>query len=365
MNIIFVVNLGFYKKRANLPTVGGIEVNTKDVIRELRHRGHNIWIPDWEPIEPEWSKKGEVDIISAPTFDPLTYLKVNKFKKRFKETAAVVMHAHTTVEDIQGNFMPDKPIFNSLIKLWLRIHYGAAHLVISPSDYAKQCIENIQSSMTYPIYAVSNGIRLEKFEKKDEYRPKFRKFLNEKYRVPLDAKVILNVGLSWKKKGVDIFGKIAKALPDYHFVWVGPINKNPDIDEALKQKNVIFTGFYDDIREPYYGADLFLNTSYNENQGIPLIEAAICKLPIVASNLPAYDWVEHDESCYKAEKIEDFVEGIEKILSDNVFRKKIINTAYNTAVDIHDFNKIGEKIEKLYKRALLIKKIWDRKRYKK
>ena len=261
--------------------------------------------------------------------------------------------------------MPDKPIFNSLIKLWLRIHYGAAHLVISPSDYAKQCIENIQSSMTYPIYAVSNGIRLEKFKKKDEYRPKFRKFLNEKYRVPLDAKVILNVGLSWKKKGVDIFEKIAKALPDYYFVWVGPINKNPDIDEALKQKNVIFTGFYDDIREPYYGADLFLNTSYNENQGIPLIEAAICKLPIVASNLPAYDWVEHDESCYKAEKIEDFVKGIEKILSDKVFREKIINTAYKTAVDIHDFNKIGEKIEKLYKRALLIKKIWDRKRFKK
>ena len=85
MNIIFVVNLGFYKKRANLPTVGGIEVNTKDVIRELRHRGHNIWIPDWEPIEPEWSKKGEVDIISAPTFDPLTYLKVNKFKKGLKK----------------------------------------------------------------------------------------------------------------------------------------------------------------------------------------------------------------------------------------------------------------------------------------
>ena len=362
MNIIFVCNFNFYKKRANLPTVGGIEVNTKDVIKELRHKGHNIWIPEWESTEPEWAKKGEIDLISATTFDPMTYLRVKKFKKKANNNAAIVMHAHTTVEDIQGNFMPDKPLYNGLIKLWLRIHYGAAHIVISPSEYAKQCIVNMQSSMTYPIYAVSNGIRLENFKKEDEYGPNFRDFLNKKYNIPLDAKIILNLGLSWKKKGVDRFGEIAKILSDYYFVWVGPINKNPDIDEALKLKNVIFTGYYKDKREPYYGADVFLNTSYNENQGIPLIEAAICKLPIVASNLPAYDWVEHNEGCYKADEIAEFVEGIEKILSNKDFKDKIINKAYKTAVDLHDFNKIGEKIEKLYNRALLIKKIWNRKR---
>ena len=364
MNIIFVVNFGLYKKYTKIKSVGGIETNTNDIIKELMLRGHKIWIPENELEEPEWVKNGEVDIIAAPTFDPLTYIQVGKYKKRFKHRAAVVRHAHTTVEDMVGNILPDKPIFNSLLELWLRIQYGPAHLLITPSEYSKQCLLNMQRSLTYPIYAVSNGIRLENFIEKKEYRNNFRRYLNEKFDVPINATIILNVGLSWKKKGVDIFSKIAEALPEYYFVWVGPINKNPDIDEALKLKNVEFTGFYDDIREPYYGADVFLNTSRVENQGIPLIEAAICNLPIVAKNLPAYDWVVHDESCYKAEKTGEFVEGIKKVLSDNIYKDKIIKNANKTAIEIHDFNKIGDKVEALYEKAIRIKKIWDKRRIK-
>ncbi len=354
MNVIFIENFKKYKKRTNIETIGGIETNTINVIKELRLRGHEVWQPSIE-LEPEWMIKGEVDIIAASTFDPLTYLKVVKYRKKFIHRAAVVIHAHTTVEDLAGNFLPDRKIFNDFLKLWVRILYGAAHLVITPSAYSKQCIEDIQKLMTYPIYAVSNGIRIDNFEKKEKYRPTFRNFLNKKYGVPLDAKIVLNVGLSWKKKGVDTFGGIAEALPDYYFVWVGPINKNSDIDEALKLKNVVFTGFYDDIREPYYGADVFLNTSRVENQGIPLIEASICQLPIVARDLPAYDWLEHDQSCFKAKKKEQFIKGIEKILSDVNFREKIVKKARNTAIELHDFNKIGDKIELLYGKALFNK----------
>ena len=364
MNIIFIVNFRIYKKFAKLKHIGGIETNTYNVINELKIRGHEVWNTEQQYEEPDWVKNGNVDIIAAPTFDPLTYLKIIKFKKRFSDKAAVVIHAHTTVEDMAGNFLPDKPIFNNIFKLWLRILYGTCHLLITPSMYSKQCLETIQKIMTYPIHAVSNGIKINKFTKKEEYRLNFRKYLKKKHGVPLNAKIILNVGLSWKKKGVNIFANIAKALPDYYFVWVGPINKNPDIDEALKLRNIIFTGFYDDIREPYYGANLFLNTSLVENQGIPLIEAAICKLPIVASDFPAYDWIKHGESCYKAKKINEFIKGIEKLLSDKNFKTKISNGAFKEAVELHDFNKIGDKVEKLYQKAIRIKKILDRKRGK-
>ncbi|MFX1275470.1 MAG: glycosyltransferase family 4 protein [Promethearchaeota archaeon] len=360
MNIIFIVKFNFYKKYTNIKNIGGIETNTNDVIKELRLRGHNLWIPEREPDEPEWVKKGEVDIIATPGYDPLAYLEVHKYKKQCKNNAAIVKHAHTTVEDMVGNILPDKPIFNKILELWLRFQYAPANLLITPSNYSRQCLLKMQKSMTYPIHVVSNGIRLENFKEKREFRSNFRNFLRKEYDVPLEATIILNVGLSWKKKGVDTFSKIAKALPKHYFIWVGPINNNPDIDEALKLKNVIFTGFYDDIREPYYGADIFLNTSRVENQGIPLIEAAVCRLPIVAMNLPAYDWIEHDISCIKAEKIEDFMSGIEKLLKDKDFRIKIVDNAQKKAIELHDFNKIGEKIEFLYKRAIKLKKAKDK-----
>lgn len=369
MNIIFIVNFEWYKKRTkgNIKTVGGIETNTRDVIKELQLRGHQVWNIEERPEEPEWVKKGQVDIIAAPTFDPITYLKIKKYRSKFSERAAVVIHAHTTVEDMKGNFIPDTDLFNNLLKLWLRIIYGTAHLVITPSGYSKECIINMQKSLTYPIHAVSNGIRLDRFKPDPNYKINFRDYLLEHHDIPKDAIVIVNVGLSWKKKGVDIFGNVAKALPDYYFVWVGPINSNnEDIDDARELDNVFFTGFYDVIQEPYYGADIFLNTSYNENQGIPLIEAAICKIPMVVSNLPAYDWVDHGVSCLKSppnpRDVSGFVQNIEKLLQDNNLRNNIVEEAYKKAVHLHDFSKIGEKIENLYQKALLVKKIWDRKR---
>jgi len=361
MNIIFIENFQIYKKFANVKTIGGIETNTKDVIRELRKRGHNVWTPSTQE-KPDWITEGNVNIIAASTFDPLTYLQISKYKKKFSNQAAVVIHGHTTVEDLKGNFLPDKPIFNLIFKFWLKILYGTAHLLITPSEYSKKCLEKIQTKMTYPIIPVSNGIRIEYFAQKKIYRDNFRKFLNKNYEIPYDAKIIINVGLSWKKKGVDTFRKIAEKFPDYYFVWVGPINKNPDIDEAVKLDNVIFTGFYPDIREAYYGAELLLNTSYVENQGIPLIEAAVCRLPILARALPAYDWLHHGYSCFKANNLDHFLQGLEEIMHNEEKRTHYISNAYNDAVKLHDFKKIGLKIENLYKKALKIKKIWDRKR---
>jgi len=361
MNIIFIENFQIYKKFANVKTIGGIETNTNNVINELKKRGHNLWTPSNQD-EPIWVRNGDVNIIAASTFDPLTYVQISRYKKKFRDKAAVVIHGHTTVEDLQGNFLPDMPIFNLIFKFWLKILYGTAHLLITPSNYSKKCLEQIQTTMTYPIIPVSNGIRIERFAKKETYRSNFRRFLNEKYKVPTDVKIILNVGLSWKKKGVDTFSKIAKFFPDYYFVWVGPINKNPDIDEALKLENVIFTGFYPDIREAYYGADLFLNTSYVENQGIPLIEAAICKLPIVARDLAAYDWIHHEYSCFKANNLDEFISGIKNLIIDEEKRTQYVSNAYQDAVELHDFKKIGQKIERLYIKALRIKKVWDKKR---
>jgi 1,2-diacylglycerol-3-alpha-glucose alpha-1,2-glucosyltransferase len=354
MNIIFIVNFHIYKKFTKIKTIGGIETNTRDVIKELRLRGHNVWIPTGRE-KTNWVKEGDVDLITTSTFDPLTYLELNKYKNKFT-SAACVIHAHTTVEDLKGNFLPDKPIFNLIFKYWLKILYREADLLITPSSYSKKCLEDIQTTQTYPIYAVSNGIRIAEFERKSYYRKNFRDTLHQKFGIPKDAKIIINVGLSWKKKGVDTFGKIAKHFPNYYFVWVGPVNKNPDIEIVSKLENVTFTGFYEDIREAYYGADLFLNTSRVENQGIPLIEAAICQLPIIAADLPAFNWIEDQNECIKTEDVEDYVRGINKIFSEASFREKIIENAYKKALKLHDFKKIGDKIEKLYKRAILIKK---------
>jgi len=360
MNIIYIVNFYIYKNLTSLPTVGGIEVTTLDIIQELRNRDNNVWVPS-EQEKPNWVEKGEVDIICSSSFDPITFFQVLMYKNKYKETAAVVQHAHTTYEDLKGNILPDVSFFNKILKLWIRILYSQAHLLITPSDYAKECLEAIQKTKTYPIWSVSSGIIIDKFEKTDKaYGPRFRQYLNENYDIPLDAVIILNVGLTWKRKRVDIFGEIAKKFPKYYFVWVGPINDNPDVENISKLNNVIFTGFYDDIREPYYGADILLVPTEEENLCLPLIEASLCKLPIVARDIPAFNWLEHNISAYKGINVNDLVNGIKKIIKKRSFREKIIKNACETAKNKHDFSETVDTIENYFKKALLIKKIWDK-----
>ena len=84
MNIIFVINFDLYKRFTKIKSVGGIETNTNDVIKELKQRGHNVWVPERQREEPEWVRNGEVDIITASTFDPLTYLQVENTKSVLK-----------------------------------------------------------------------------------------------------------------------------------------------------------------------------------------------------------------------------------------------------------------------------------------
>jgi glycosyltransferase involved in cell wall biosynthesis len=361
VNIIYIVNFHIYKAFSNIETIGGIETTTNWIIQELRDRGHNVWVPS-EQESPEWVDEGKVDIICSSSFDPLTFIQLYRFKSKFSDRAAVVQHAHTTYEDLKGNILPDNPLVNKLVKLWIRLLYSQAHLLITPSEYARKRLINIQKTRTYPIYSVSSGIIIDKFKEKEEYRTNFRTYLNKEFDVPMDATIVLNVGLIWKRKRVDTFGEVAKKLPNYYFVWVGPLENEPDIENVEKLDNVIFTGFYDDIREPYYGSDVLLCTSDEENLCLPLIEASLCKLPVVARDIEVFEWLKHDHSAYKGDSASDFAEGINQILSDPDYRATLVDNACKRAKEQHDFSNTVDTIEKYFEWALKIKQIWDKKR---
>ncbi|MBD3211584.1 MAG: glycosyltransferase [Candidatus Lokiarchaeota archaeon] len=360
MNIIYLVNFHIYKNFANIESVGGIEVVTENVINGLKTKGHDVWVPQRDK-KPEWAEEGQVDIICASSYDPLTFLQLLKYKNKYYQTAAVVQHAHTTYEDLKGNILPDLSFFNHLSKIWIRILYSQAHLLITPTEYSKELLEKIQNSKTYPIYAISNGVIIDRFKKFENYRKNFRNYLEKNYDIPSDSTIILNVGLPWKRKRVDLFGEVARKLPDYYFVWVGPINDNPDIAKITELDNVIFTGFYDDIREPYYGSDVLLITSDEENQGIPILEAALCELPLVIRDIKVFDWLEHNKSAYKANNSEKLTQGIKKVLSNKEYREKIIKNAKKKVIKEHSFQKTIQKIIQLFKIALKIKEVWERK----
>lgn len=82
-----------------------------------------------------------------------------------------------------------------------------------------------------------------------------------------------------RRKGILDFLKLAKMMPETTFIWFGGGNDSlvtQEVKEAVKKKseNVIFAGYVEaeELRNAYCGADAFAFFSYEETEGIVVLE---------------------------------------------------------------------------------------------
>ena len=354
MKIIFIEEIDFMKQLMKKETMGGIETNTRDVITELKKKGHEVYVNSDIP------NGGRPDVVASSTYGPYVQYKLYSLKEKYK--CACVQHAHTTAEDLQGNFLPNIDLFNkTLIPMYIRKLYSYSHIIITPTEYSAHCLKN--SGINKIIRVISNGVKLEKFKPAHgvNHKSRFRDYLLDKYKIDPAIPIIVNCGYTWKRKGLGTFLKVAQDLPQYAFVWVGPIVENEYTKLAQKIPNVTFAGFYDDIRDVYYGGDIFFFPSLVENQGIPLIEAAVCGIPIVTRDILPFAWLTNEIHCYKGKNATDFIEIIPEMLNLGTKKQQMIENAKRLAIDLHDFNKIGARIEEIYYQAEIVRKIYQNK----
>ncbi len=327
-------------------TLGGIETHMKNMLRWLRQNGHRVSMN--EPF-----KDGTVpDLLVACTYGPLTLYRLWKYRNKYK--AAVVHHGHTTVEDLQGGgFLPS--FMNGILPFYMKFLYSFSHIIICPSPYARSLLK--KTGVKPPIRVVSNGTSFDKFVPNTEKRERFRKTLADKFHLDPAKPVILDVGICWQRKAPDTWYKCAKRLPEYNFVWAGPLVKNTWVEKCKTLPNVVFTGFVDDIHEAYCGADVFFFPSYEENQGIPLIEAAASHLPIVARPLPAYYWLKQGENALLGNTSAELADMLRSVVENKTIRTTLIENGYRIAKEQHDYAPLPKMNFRIYERAIKLKNI--------
>jgi len=165
-----------------------------------------------------------------------------------------------------------------------------ADIIISPSE----CYINrsrFLSEYNNKIVVIPNGINLSDFNipySKDECRVQLG--------LPLDKKIVLFIGYLSPYKGPDILvramSRIIKEVPDTLLVFVGDgimeeelrlLSKKLGVDKHMK-----FAGFVGDSFKKtlfYKSADIFAFPSLAECFPIVNLEAMVCGVPIVASNI--------------------------------------------------------------------------------
>ena len=301
-------------------------------------------------VEYTTNLKDDYDIIHINFYGPRSY---HLAKKAHRKGKKVVYHAHSTEEDFRSGFIFCKQLA-PLFKRWLIKCYSLGDVIVTPTPYSKRLLEGY--GIKKKIYAISNGIELDLFKKDEAAGERFRK----EYNYKKEDKVIIGIGLYITRKGIVDFVELAKRMPEYKFIWFGysPLAAaTEDVRKAVNTKldNLVFAGYVKQqvIKDAMNGCDVYLFPTYEETEGIPIIEACACKTTAIIRDIPIFEeMLEDGKNVYKAKTVDEFEEKIRGVITGKL--KKVGESAYKVAEE-RDIKIVGEQLKKVYEEVLKLK----------
>lgn len=226
-------------------------------------------------------------------------------------------------------------------------------------EYKNLCIDDIC------IKSITNGVNAKLFGKHHHNK---NAVLN-KYNIPRNYKIFLSVGRNHHKKNFKLLFQIAYILKkngfnDFIFIIIGDNTHNLKdlVTPDLKQNFLILGSFgvdFDDgipviphakLINFYLISDLFIFPSFIETFGIVLVEAMAAGLPIITSDVEGCrDLVSNYQNGFlcNPEKANEFVDKINKLLSNNVLYKEIQKKNKEKS-KIYDWDIVVNKYYELY-----------------
>lgn len=201
-----------------------------------------------------------------------------------------VVSSHTLPATMVGTFRGSR-YWGGLFKKYLTFFYNRADVVVTFSSRIKEELQSI--GIKSKIVVIPNPVDTSYFKPNNQLRRRGRK----KWGLKKEAVVVIGAGRVVPRKGIKDFIIVAKELPSNTFVWVGGDSASifqTGIEKKYLEKeipvNVHFLGrqTYKEMPMLFAMADVLFFPSYQETQGLVIIEAAACGLPLILRDLPEY-----------------------------------------------------------------------------
>ena len=269
--------------------------------------------------------------------------------KARREGKGIIYHAHSTEEDFRNSYVFSNQLAPAFKKYLVSL-YTQADEIITPTPYSKKLLEGY--GIKQPIPAISNGIDLNRFAYNSDKVKAFRRY----FSLTENDKVVLGVGLLFERKGLIDFFEVARKLPQYKFIWFGDtpsISIPKFIKDAIENRpnNVIMPGYVKGpiIEGAYLASNCFFFPSFEETEGIVVLEALASKQQLIVRDIGAFDpWLVDRVNCYKGHSIDEFVYLVDEYIKGNL--KSTIDKGYETAKE-RSIEKIGLELKEVYERV--------------
>jgi len=359
-----------------LPSKNGVVTSIINLSTNLAKKGHKILI-----FTSSYKKQYRVDLgknIVVERYKPLYMTKYKEFHTTFPNPAILgkiikfkpnIIHSHHpyllgwqavfcskifgipiigTYHTIMNDFLGYVPLICKFSRTKLmqevtweytRRYYNSCDIVTTPSTAMKK--ELVKHGIKH-IISISNGVDLNKFYPRN---------------ITKDGKTLLYVGRVGYEKNVDVIIKAFKLLirkiPDAKLVIVG---SGPDLKKlkelAADCRSIKFLGPVDheDLPNVYSMADAFVTASTIETEGLVILEAMACGLPIIGVNVLAIPTiVKHGRNGYVAQAYNEkqMANYMEMILRNSCVREKFGRHSSEIVKKFSLTDKI-DQMEKIY-----------------
>lgn len=316
---------------------GGIHIAFSNHVALLRKKNVDVVI----------NSLGKADLVHIHSYGPFALFKLLTARE------PKVLITHTVPASLVGSYKGGK-LLQKIITFYLKFFYNKADLIIAVSPTAKKDLEKI--GVTAKMVVLPNQINSDLFKKDPVLRKKGR----EKFQFKEHDFVVFGAGRQSPRKGIHDFVSAAKRCPSMKFVWaggadVGVLNAQTDeIKEIVENppSNMKFLGTVSYKMMPmlFNMADVVFFPSYQETQGLVIIEGAICGLPIVIRDLPEYREL-YEKGYIACQTLDEFCHALEKLRSDKNFYHKQVVEAEQLATQFSD-DIIGDKMIAYYQSLL-------------
>lgn len=342
--------------------LGGQEKRILSEAAGLRERGHEVILVCRQEakIKDEAAKRG-LEVKTLPLRRPYDVASILSLSIFIKKRRFDVVNTHSGIDSWIGGIaarLSGTPVLVRTRHLNIPLKRSLLNFIHYLPDIYITCGENMRENLVkqcgFPpekVISIPTGVDEEFFNVKRTPEGKKRFGINPR------SPVIVNIGILRRVKGHEITLKaasiVAKVIPEARFLLVGEGPRRKALQQMTDEmglKNVIFTGFIDDVKEVLAVADLSVLSSWSEGLPQSLLQAMAAGVPVVATKVGGIPEVVRDgETGFLVEPgdHEGLARKIIMILQDGV-NENIVEEARGVIKNEHTKERMIEKIEALY-----------------